>query len=160
MDHLVWTHWQSVQSWTMAWFGMSWSSTPRWCGSGWSNTLRLVVSQPQPCSKVLTKLGVLGMSYVGGTIYIFLGSGRGNIVSMVGPYRVTLVIWGGGPWLGGPGGLSMVGSWGCYFLRGGVSRPRSPSPLDVGTFSWFLMHLVLTLLAFSLTKCGTSMSLI
>ena len=45
-------------------------------------------------------------------------------------FRVVLGWWGGGgPWLGGSGGLSLVSVGCCYSLRGGVPRPRgSTSP--------------------------------
>ena len=42
---------------------------------------------------------------------------------------------GGGPWLGGSSGLSLVGVGCRYSLRGCVSPP-----LRVGKFSWFLIH--------------------
>ena len=40
-------------------FGMSSLSMPKRLGIGWSNKLKLVASWRKPCSKVLTKLGVL-----------------------------------------------------------------------------------------------------
>ena len=65
-------------------FGMNSSFTsrrPRRHGHMWLSRLsrlRLAASL-QPCSKVLTKHGVRGMSSVGETIYIFSGIEGGNI---------------------------------------------------------------------------------
>ena len=37
---------------------------PRWLGQGWLHLLRLVPTLPKPFSKILTKLGRLGTSFV------------------------------------------------------------------------------------------------
>ena len=55
-------------------FGMSSSFTARQYGKGWSKNLRLAASPLWPCSKGLTKLGALGMSFKGGTICILSGT--------------------------------------------------------------------------------------
>jgi hypothetical protein len=96
--------------------GMNWSSMPRRHENGWSNKSRLVAFLLRPCSKVLIKRGVLGMSYVGRTIYILPRIGSGNIVRLFN----SLIGWfwwhGGCPWLGGSNGLSMVELCCSYFF--------------------------------------------
>ena len=65
---------------------------------------------------------------------------------------VVLSRWGGGgPWLGGYGGLSLVRSFVGFYMAMFCSRgARLPSVM--GTFSWLLMHLALALLAFYINK--------
>jgi hypothetical protein len=50
-------------------FGMNSSFTPKWLRIGCLKKLRLAASPRRSCSKVLTKLGSLGMFFVGDTIY-------------------------------------------------------------------------------------------
>ena len=60
--------------------GMNSSSSPRQHGNGWLSKLRLATSRLKLCSKASTKLGVLRMSFVEGTIWISLGIENNNIV--------------------------------------------------------------------------------
>ena len=50
-------------------FGMISLYLPRWLGWGWLDLWKLVPTQPKPSSKVWANLGVLGMSFVGETIW-------------------------------------------------------------------------------------------
>jgi hypothetical protein len=102
-----------------------------------------------PCSKALTKHGVLAMSFVGGITYILLGIGSVSVGRLIwllcgdfGSPRVVLGSVGMGAVCGRVGG--------CYFLRGGVSRPMGPTSLVVGMFPWFSIYLALIFLAFCL----------
>jgi hypothetical protein len=158
LDHLNWTQQQSVQPRTNGMslrsnirIGMNWSSMPRRHENGWSNKSRSVVFLLRPCSKVLIKRGVLGMSYVGRTIYILPGIGSGNIVRLFS----SLIEWfwwhGGCPWLGGSNGLFVVELCSSYFFtwRSFASEgPRLPS-MWVHLLGFF-MHYGVGLLAFCL----------
>ena len=48
--------------------------------------------------------------------------------------------------------MSVVGSWVCYFLRGGVSRHRGPASPRCGRVFLVLNVLALALLAYRLIK--------
>jgi hypothetical protein len=57
-------------------FGTNSSSMPKMRGTGFSSKLKSVTSWQRLCSAALTRLGVLGTSFVRDTIYIMSGIGR------------------------------------------------------------------------------------
>ena len=132
-------------------------------GTGWWNKFRLVDSRRRRCSKASTNLGKLGLSFVKSITCILSGIGKGNAVSWVGVPLGPLVWWfggcpwpvrwGGGPWFGRDGRLSVVGvgldlfTWRCIRVQG------APPPLYEGaSFLLVLFILALARLAFCLKK--------
>ena len=112
-------------------FGMNSSSTPKQHGIGCKNKLKLAIFWRRPCSKASTKLGALGMSFVGVTICKLSGIGVDNLGRLVFALvlrfmsGVALGRWGGGdPWFGGSGGCPWWVSglvsfmWWCFVPEG------------------------------------------
>lgn len=79
-------------------FGTNSSSTPKRHGNMWLTKSRFIGSLRRPCSEVLTSHEVLGTCFVGGTIYRWSGTGKGNVTRCLSPLsRVVSVAWGC-PW--------------------------------------------------------------
>lgn len=82
-------------------FGMSSLCMPRLLGLGWLNWSSLVPTQPRPSSKVSSKLGGRGMSFVNGIGWESLGIGNANVCKLVRHFG----------WLLGALGV-VLGQWG------------------------------------------------
>ena len=130
--------------------------TARLLGNMWSSKSKLTLFSLKPCSKALTKRGVLGMSYVEGPICILPRIGNDNAIrlrvfllvnlvacglSLANGVRVVfgLVGPGGCPWWDF-GGVTFT--WWCFAYEG----PRLPS-------KWTCFPLLLNSLALTFCLC-------
>lgn len=145
-------------------FGMNSSSMPKRLGTGWSNKLRWSNSLWRDMLQGFDKLGMIGMLFVWGSIYISSGTGRGNTTRLSslslgchGGLGIVLGWWDEGVVLGmiGP---AVCPWWGSNFVTPYVTvicAWRALPSLGEGAFSWFwfIRHWMFDLLTqFFLTK--------